>query len=97
MALVFRWYLGKSSLWAIQGDPDRRMDYQVWAGPATGAFNEWAKGTPLESVEQRSVTGIAEQLMKGAASLSRVQNLKTFGVPLPETSDRISPSIQEER
>jgi PfaD family protein len=97
MALVFRWYLGKSSLWAIQGDPDRKMDYQVWAGPATGAFNEWAKGTPLESIEQRTVTAVAEQLMSDAASLSRVQNLKTYGVPLPETSAQISPSIQEKQ
>src|SRR5262249_22625803 len=39
MALVFRWYLGMSSRWAIAGEKGRRADYQVWCGPAMGAFN----------------------------------------------------------
>ena len=43
MALVFRWYLGLSSRWAIAGDPARRMDYQIWCGPAMGAFNDWVR------------------------------------------------------
>jgi PfaD family protein len=33
MALVFRWYLGRSSRWAIDGAEDRRGDVQVWCGP----------------------------------------------------------------
>ncbi|MEZ4577272.1 MAG: hypothetical protein R2875_04460 [Desulfobacterales bacterium] len=36
MALLFRSYLGKSSKWAISGDPDRTKDYQVWCGPSHG-------------------------------------------------------------
>jgi trans-AT polyketide synthase/acyltransferase/oxidoreductase domain-containing protein len=48
MALVFRSYLGLSSRWANAGDPSRVMDYQVWCGPAMGAFNEWVKGTHWE-------------------------------------------------
>ena len=48
MALVFRWYLGQSSRWANAGEPTRKLDYQVWCGPAMGAFNEWAKGSFLE-------------------------------------------------
>ena len=44
MALVFRWYLGMSSRWAIDGDADRRADYQIWCGPAMGAFNAWVAG-----------------------------------------------------
>ncbi len=30
MALVFRWYLGRSNHWAIDGDAARRVDYQIW-------------------------------------------------------------------
>src|SRR5262249_5189187 len=53
MALVFRWYLGLSSRWANAGEPTRQVDYQVWCGPAMGAFNEWAKGSELERPESR--------------------------------------------
>ncbi|GAA3406245.1 PfaD family polyunsaturated fatty acid/polyketide biosynthesis protein [Paenibacillus hodogayensis] len=45
MALIFRWYLGKASRWAIEGTEHRRLDYQIWCGPAMGAFNAWVKGT----------------------------------------------------
>lgn len=48
MALVCRWYLGKSSRWAIDGDGSRRPDFQVWCGPAMGAFNAWVEGSFLE-------------------------------------------------
>ena len=47
MALVFRWYLGNSNRWAREGAPNRRQDYQIWCGPAMGAFNAWAAGTRL--------------------------------------------------
>lgn len=59
MALVFRWYLGLSSRWANAGEPGRQLDYQVWCGPAMGAFNEWVKGTPLEATANRTVVGVA--------------------------------------
>ena len=45
MALIFRWYLGLSSRWANAGVEDRQVDYQVWCGPAMGAFNEWTRDT----------------------------------------------------
>jgi PfaD family protein len=38
-----RWYLGLSSKWAIHGDPERKLDYQIWCGPAMGAFNAWTR------------------------------------------------------
>ncbi len=53
MALVFRWYLGLSSRWANAGEPARKVDYQVWCGPAMGAFNEWARGSFLEQPRHR--------------------------------------------
>lgn len=71
MALVFRSYLGLSSRWANAGEPSRAMDYQVWCGPAMGAFNEWARGTFLEKPENRRVVAVAETLMQGAATQLR--------------------------
>ena len=52
MALVFKWYLGLSSFWANNGIKGRELDYQVWCGPAIGAFNDWVKGDPVLDVEQ---------------------------------------------
>ena len=67
MALVFRWYLGLSSRWANAGEPTRQVDYQVWCGPAMGAFNEWTKGSFLERPENRRVVTVAKNLLHGAA------------------------------
>ena len=83
MALVFRWYLGKSSKWSISGDPDRRIDFQIWCGPAMGAFNEWAKGSFLADLERRNVVQIALNLLEGAAVATRAQQLRCAGVPVP--------------
>lgn len=83
MALVFRWYLGKSSRWAIAGDPDRRADYQIWCGPAMGSFNRWVSGSFLEPLENRQVAQIALNLLEGAAAVTRAQQLRSLGVPIP--------------
>jgi PfaD family protein len=83
MALVFRWYLGKSSRWAIEGESSRRTDYQIWCGPAQGAFNAWAKGTFLEAPENRHAVQIALNLLEGAAVVTRAQQLRAAGVPVP--------------
>jgi PfaD family protein len=82
MALVFRWYLGLSSKWANTGAPGREMDYQVWCGPAMGAFNDWARGSYLENPVNRSVVDVAQQMMTGAAYLARLQMLAHQGVRL---------------
>jgi len=83
MALVFRSYLGLSSRWANAGEPSRAMDYQVWCGPAMGAFNEWARGTFLEKPENRRVVVVAQNLIYGAALQLRLQYLRAQGMPLP--------------
>ena len=67
MALVFRWYLGSSSRWAVQGDMSRKFDMQIWCGQSMGAFNLWVKGTPLEKAENRHVGEIAMLLLKSCA------------------------------
>lgn len=83
MALVFRWYLGLSSNWANKGEKGRELDYQIWTGPAMGAFNDWAKDTFLEKAENRKAVIVAENIMRGAAYLYRIQHLKLQGVDLP--------------
>ncbi len=91
MALVFRWYLGLSSNWAITGDPARQLDYQIWCGPAMGAFNEWVKGSHLEAPEDRGAVQIAYNLLEGAAVVTRAQQLRSFGVPVPPTAFHFTP------
>jgi len=83
MALVFRWYLGKSSRWAIEGLPERQADFQIWCGPAMGAFNDWVKGSFLEPPESRSAVQISLNLLEGAAVLTRAQQLRAHGVAVP--------------
>ena len=83
MALVFRWYLGQSSRWPMAGDPARKMDYQIWCGPAIGAFNEWVKGSFLEPPQQRQVVTVALNLLYGAGIISRVNALRAHGIRLP--------------
>ena len=67
MALVFRWYLGSSSRWAVQGDMSRKFDMQIWCGQSMGAFNLWVKGTPMEKPENRHVGRVAMLLLKSCA------------------------------
>ncbi len=83
MALVFRSYLGQSSRWAIAGEASRRMDYQIWCGPAMGAFNRWTTDTFLADPAQRTVVQVARNLMEGAAVVTRAQQLRSYGVPVP--------------
>lgn len=91
MALVFRWYLGLSSRWAIVGDPKRRLDYQIWCGPAMGAFNDWVRGSFLEPPEARTVDQIALNLMEGAAHVTRAHQLRTAGAPIPDEAFDVRP------
>jgi trans-AT polyketide synthase, acyltransferase and oxidoreductase domains len=83
MALVFRSYLGLSSRWAITGEPTRLADYQIWCGPAIGAFNRWAAGSPLAEPERRTVVQIALNLLEGAAVVTRAHQLRSYGVAVP--------------
>ena len=91
MALVFRSYLGRSSMWAIQGDPTRKIDYQVWCGPAMGAFNQWVRGSFLEKPENRRVVTVAMNLMYGAAVGTRATWLRAQGVDIPPGADALRP------
>jgi PfaD family protein len=91
MALVFRWYLGQAAHWAKDGNPARKMDYQVWAGPAMGAFNEWAAGSFLAKAEQRRVVTVARNILYGASVLYRAAMLRSQGITLPAEAQKITP------
>jgi PfaD family protein len=91
MALVFRSYLGLASLWAKHGDADRQIDYQIWCGPAMGAFNAWAANSCLENVDRRYVADMAINLMYGAVGLLRCQWLSNQGIKLDTASDLFHP------
>ncbi len=86
MALVFRSYLGLASRWAIDGNEDRESDYQIWCGPAMGAFNRWVEGSFLEPSEARTVAQVALNLLEGATVVTRAQQLRSYGVPVPASA-----------
>jgi PfaD family protein len=86
MALTFRTYLGMSTRWAMSGDAERRADYQIWCGPAMGAFNRWVEGSFLADVAQRSTVQIARNLLEGAAAITRAHQLRSYGAPVPPSA-----------
>ncbi len=96
MALVFRSYLGQSSRWANAGDPTRRVDYQIWCGPAMGAFNQWVRGTFLQEVGQRRAAVVALNLLLGAAVLTRAHFLRAQGLELPAEALHFAPHPEDE-
>lgn len=91
MALVFRWYLGKASRWAIDGEASRRTDFQIWSGPAMGSFNRWTAGSFLAEPAQRTVVQIARNLLEGAAVVTRAGQLRSYGVPVSPASFQFRP------
>ncbi len=104
MALIFRYYLGLSSRWAIQGLQERQFDYQIWCGPAQAAFNHWVRGTFLEKVENRTVGLVALNILEGAAHILRAGQLRSFGVPVPDEAFefqaqrlRIEPCLERDK
>jgi PfaD family protein len=96
MSLVFRWYLGQAAHWAKDGNPSRKMDYQVWAGPSMGAFNEWATGSFLARADQRTVVTVARNILYGAAVLARASMLRSQGINLPAETVKIPPLLDAE-
>jgi trans-AT polyketide synthase, acyltransferase and oxidoreductase domains len=91
MALVFRSYLGLSSNWANSGEPSRIIDFQIWCGPAMGAFNQWVKGSFLEKAENRKTVTVAMNLLVGACVLTRANLLKSQGIALEPDIGKFSP------
>ncbi|MEM1146256.1 MAG: PfaD family polyunsaturated fatty acid/polyketide biosynthesis protein [Pseudomonadota bacterium] len=93
LALVARRYLFMAAQWAREGDLARRSDYQIWCGPAQGAFNEWAAGTVLEPLENRTVRQIAWNLLEGAAQITRAAQLRACGLEVDEEAFEYTPQV----
>jgi len=84
MAMVFRWYCRHAMRLALSGVKAQRANYQVPCEPALGAFNQWVKGTPLESWRSRHVDVIADRIMEGAAEVLSRQLLRLAAAGEPE-------------
>lgn len=91
MALVFRWYLGQAAHWAKDGEASRKIDFQVWCGPAMGSFNEWTAGSFLASPDRRDVVTVAHNILFGAAVAIRTNILLCQGADLPAGILRMEP------
>lgn len=61
----------------------RQADFQIWCGPAMGAFNDWTAGTFLAEPGNRTVVEIALNLLEGAARIARAQQLRSLGLDVP--------------
>lgn len=96
MALVFRSYLGRASKWANAGEPSRKIDYQIWCGPAMGAFNQWTKGSVLADPAHRHVGVVGLNLMLGASVKMRLHWLSQQGVSLPPSFKQVRPLSREQ-
>jgi trans-AT polyketide synthase, acyltransferase and oxidoreductase domains len=69
MALIFRWYFVHTTRLAMRGSEDQKVDYQIHCGPAMGAFNQWVKGTELQSWRRRNVADLGQRIMNATAEL----------------------------
>lgn len=69
MALVFKRYFRDTTRWALAGDLEHKVDFQVHCGPALGAFNQWVAGSELASWRNRHPDLIADRLMAETADL----------------------------
>ena len=57
----------------------RRADYQIWCGPAMGAFNALGRRARSSKPRRdRTVVQIALNLLEGAAVVTRAQQLRSF-------------------
>lgn len=92
MALIFRWYLGLASRWSNSGEKGREIDYQIWCGPAMGAFNDWVRGSYLDAPNNRKVVDVAHHMMTGAAYLHRIYSLKMQGLHMPAHFNQYHPT-----
>ncbi|HYX34888.1 MAG TPA: PfaD family polyunsaturated fatty acid/polyketide biosynthesis protein [Oligoflexus sp.] len=91
MSLLFRSYLGQASHWATQGHAERRIDYQIWCGPAMPAFNDWVRGSCLQAPTERRAVSVAWNLLYHAAVLQRVQFAALQGRFLSTQDDLLRP------
>lgn len=69
MAHVFKWYLTNAETSALNGVEAERMDFQVYSGPALGAFNQWYGEGEGKGWRARHVDEIAIELLDATEAL----------------------------
>ena len=89
----FLWQTARWPMAGSQGDASRRRLYQLWCGPAMGAFNDWTRDTFLADPSARTVDQVALNLLEGAACVTRAQQLRACGVPVPATAFAPAPQL----
>lgn len=83
MALVFKRYFKDASRWALSGEVERKVDFQIHCGPALGAFNQWIGESDLASWRNRHADDIALRLLDETAALlnDRFSSMMSAGPP----------------
>ena len=61
-----------------------------------GAFNEWAKGSHLETPANRTVVNVAHNLLYGACVVTRKTTLRLQGLELPADWFPLRPLTDDE-
>jgi hypothetical protein len=56
-----------------------------------GAFNRWVEGSFLADPANRTVVQIARNLLEGAAVVTRAQQARTYGAPVPASAFQFRP------
>ena len=92
-ALVCRRYLFMGAQWAREGDEAHRSDYQIWCGPAMGAFNDWVAGSVLEPLAARTIAQVGWNILEGAARHTRISQLRGLGITLPLSLQAYTPKL----
>ena len=92
MALVFRWYLGMSSRWAIAGDAGAAHRLPDLVRPGDGRLQRWVDGlVPRRAGEPHAWSRSRRNLLEGAAVVTRAQQLRTYGAPVPASAFQFRP------
>jgi PfaD family protein len=94
LALLFKYYLGMASRWAIDGIPGKEANYQIWCGQAMRAFNQWVSDTPLSNWENRHVATITDALVTETHRLFERRNRYRQGEPLSSVDMQCKPSME---
>lgn len=79
MALIFKEYLKNSIEMAAGGSDLDKIGYGIICGSALANFNEYVKGTNLESWENRHVDIIAKKIMEDTQQFIKMYYMKVFG------------------
>ncbi|MFC3051557.1 ACP S-malonyltransferase [Kordiimonas pumila] len=69
MSQIIRCYYSDTTMWALSGNMDHKVDFQIHCGPAMGAVNQWLKDTELEDWRKRSVDALGKKLLSETAEL----------------------------